>query len=197
MQLLSCILLASHSPRFLSCCNIFKSLTFTEIRKLCYVQIATVSVYGVWLFSSSILNCVPIARNWDKTVQGKCLPTTPLWLINATLNIATDIMIILLPMPVISSLRLPLKQKLWLCNSLCIWLPVWYSPYELCQQLTDLSEHRCSVCVVSVLRLNSLCLGSKTTDPTWDYVGVAIWSSVELNTAIICTCLPTLKPLVS
>jgi len=27
MQLLSCILLASHSPRFLSCCNIYESLT--------------------------------------------------------------------------------------------------------------------------------------------------------------------------
>ena len=86
----------------------------TNIRKLCYIQIVIVSVYGVWLFFSSIFNCVPIARNWDKTVQGKCLPTTPLWLTNAALNIATDIMIVLLPMPVISSLTLPLKQKFWL-----------------------------------------------------------------------------------
>ena len=61
-------------------------------------------------FFSPLLNCVPIARNWDKTVQGRCLPTTPLWLTNAALNIATD-MIILLPLPVIRSLRLPLKQK--------------------------------------------------------------------------------------
>lgn len=148
----------------------------TNIRKLCYIQIAIVSVYGVWLFFSSVLNCVPIARNWDKTVQGKCLPTTPLWLTNAALNILTDIMIVLLPMPVISSLMLPLKQKLWLTIVLAFGL---------------------LVCVVSFLRLNSLYLGSKTTDPTWDFVGVAIWTSVELNTAIICACLPTLKPLAS
>lgn len=148
----------------------------TKIRKLCYVQIVIVSVYGVWLFFSSILNCVPIARNWDKTVQGKCLPTTPLWLTNAALNIATDIIIVLLPMPVISSLTLPLKQKLWLAIVFAFGL---------------------LVCVVSILRLDSLYLGSKTTDPTWDFVGVAIWSSVELNTAVICTYLPTLKPLVS
>lgn len=60
-----------------------------------------------------------------------------------------------------------------------------------------MSEYRCSVCVVSFLRLNSLYLGSKTTDPTWDFVGVAIWTSIELNTAVICACLPTLKPLAS
>jgi hypothetical protein len=35
------------------------------------------------------------------------------------------------------------------------------------------------------------------TDPTWDNVGVAILSCIELNTAIICPCLPTLKPLIS
>lgn len=35
------------------------------------------------------------------------------------------------------------------------------------------------------------------TDPTWDNVGVAILSCIELNIAIICPCLPTLKPLIS
>lgn len=112
-------------------------------------------------FFSPLLNCVPIARNLDKIVQGRCLPTTPLWLTNDAL-----------PMPVIRSLRLPLKQKLWLAIVFAFGL---------------------LVCAVSIPRLNSLYLGSKTTDPAWDYIGVAIWSSVKLNTAIICTCLSTLN----
>jgi hypothetical protein len=46
---------------------------------------------------------------------------------------------------------------------------------------------------VSILRLQSLYVISKSTDVTWDNPLAAIWSSTELNTGIICSCLPTLK----
>jgi hypothetical protein len=36
-----------------------------------------------------------------------------------------------------------------------------------------------------------------STDPSWENTGAAIWSAVELNTAIICSCLPTLRPLLA
>ena len=52
----------------------------------------------------------------------------------------------------------------------------------------------CSVCLVSIFRtvwLSSL-LYSKNV--TWDYVLIANWSLAETNTAIVCACLPTLKP---
>jgi hypothetical protein len=32
-------------------------------------------------------------------------------------------------------------------------------------------------------------------DPPWDNVGAAMWSAIELNVAIICASLPTLRPL--
>jgi hypothetical protein len=37
----------------------------------------------------------------------------------------------------------------------------------------------------------------ESSDPSWENIGAAIWSVVELNTAIICSCLPTLRPLLS
>jgi hypothetical protein len=37
----------------------------------------------------------------------------------------------------------------------------------------------------------------ETEDPPWDNIGTAVWSIVELNTAIICSSLPTLRPLLS
>lgn len=37
----------------------------------------------------------------------------------------------------------------------------------------------------------------KSQDPPWDNVGAAIWSVIELNCAIICASLPTLRPLVA
>lgn len=37
----------------------------------------------------------------------------------------------------------------------------------------------------------------ESSDPSWDNVGAAIWSVIELNCAIICASLPTLRPLVA
>ena len=47
------------------------------------------------------------------------------------------------------------------------------------------------------MRLHSLYFATITIDPTYENVGVANWSSIELNTAIFCACLPTLRPLIA
>jgi len=47
-----------------------------------------------------------------------------------------------------------------------------------------------SVCIISIT-------AGKSTDPTWDNVGIATWSCVELNMAIVCPSLPVLKPLIA
>ena len=54
-----------------------------------------------------------------------------------------------------------------------------------------------SGCITSILRLHSLYVVSKTTDITYDNVGAATWSSVELNVGILCACLPTLRPILN
>ena len=53
-----------------------------------------------------------------------------------------------------------------------------------------------SVCIISILRIPSLLKASRSTDPTFDNCGIAIWSIVEVNAAIVGACLPTLKPLI-
>jgi hypothetical protein len=37
----------------------------------------------------------------------------------------------------------------------------------------------------------------ETSDPTWDNEAAATWSILELNMGIVCSCLPTLRPLVT
>ena len=34
-------------------------------------------------------------------------------------------------------------------------------------------------------------------DPTWDFATIAHWNSVEINIAIVCACLMTLKPFIA
>lgn len=88
----------------------------------------------------------------------------------------TDIATTVLPLPVLRTLQLPKRQKILLMLVFGLGF---------------------TTCIVSILRLHSLYVVSKTTDLTWDNPMPAIWSSTELNVAILCSCLPTLKGLIS
>jgi hypothetical protein len=52
-------------------------------------------------------------------------------------------------------------------------------------------------CVISILRLQSLLVFLHNTDISWHNPLAAIWSSLEVNIGILCSCLPTLKAMVS
>lgn len=62
--------------------------------------------------------------------------------------------------------------------------------------LNDILFMTHSACLISILRLYSLYVIADSPDVTWDNVEAATWSSGELNAAIICACLPTLKPII-
>jgi hypothetical protein len=54
-----------------------------------------------------------------------------------------------------------------------------------------------SVCIVSCIRLNSLVVLARHPDDTTFYVGPVIYlAALEMNIAIVCACIPTLRPLI-
>jgi hypothetical protein len=91
---------------------------------------------------------------------------------NAALNIMTDIAVAVLPLPVIKTLNLPKSQKLALMFVFCL------------GGIT---------CIISLMRLQSLYAVSVSEDISWDNPMAALWSNLEVNIGIICSCLPTLK----
>lgn len=56
-------------------------------------------------------HCRPTARYWDRTIPGTCIEGDP-YLVSAGLNVATDIVILLLPIWLAWPLRLPTRQKM-------------------------------------------------------------------------------------
>jgi len=56
-------------------------------------------------------HCQPTARYWDRTIPGTCIKGQP-YLASACLNVATDIIILLLPIWLAWPLRLPRRQKM-------------------------------------------------------------------------------------
>lgn len=83
-------------------------------KKICHYLLGFVVVNGIWLFLSSVVTCVPLAAFWDSDTEGRCMPRSAMWILNASINIATDIGIFILPMPMISTLILAMRQKLGL-----------------------------------------------------------------------------------
>lgn len=47
--------------------------------------------------------------------------------------------------------------------------------------------------VVSIIRLQALVTFGKSSNATWDNFPVSLWSTVEINVGIVCTCMPTLR----
>ncbi|RLL97719.1 hypothetical protein CFD26_107025 [Aspergillus turcosus] len=102
-----------------------------------------------------------------------CIPKGFLWFFNAAMNILTDLCVLVLPIPVLSHLRLPRRQKI---------------------RVIFIFATGGFACVTSMVRLNYLTRATHTTDYTKDNGPIAVRSQIELNIGILCSCLPPLQP---
>jgi hypothetical protein len=91
--------------------RIFIQKTF---RIICWAMLSIIVAYMIATTAAAIFQCTPIPRAWDKTIPGTCINITQNWFANAGFSIATDVIILLMPMPIIYSLNLQINQKLGL-----------------------------------------------------------------------------------
>ncbi|CAI7576473.1 unnamed protein product [Penicillium bialowiezense] len=154
----------------------FRVFPTQRMRVVCWIMISILGIYGTWAVMSAFLNCIPVAKFWDPSIPGSCLSKTALWFSNASMHIATDLAILIIPIPALLAVDLPRRQKFALMLMFAL---------------------GGFVCITSIVRLVSLKKISDSSDPTYDNVGAASWSAIECNTGIICACLPTLKPLIA
>lgn len=80
-------------------------------------------VIMMWAFSQLlvvIFSCTPVQKFWQTELEGQCMPNLPFWYINAAGNIATDLAILVLPLPVLAKLKLRRQQKYILLGIFCL-----------------------------------------------------------------------------
>jgi hypothetical protein len=77
----------------------------------CSTVMTLVILYTIWAVFGSIFACYPIESFWTRKPPFKCLDQYVMWFTNAAINIASDLAIIVLPIPVIRSLNLRRRQK--------------------------------------------------------------------------------------
>ena len=98
----------------------YRILAIQRMRTICVAAMVIIGCWGLSQILVQIFVCNPIEGAWDKSVEAKCIPNFPQWYINAGGNIITDIVILILPLPVIGKLNLERPQKWILLFIFCL-----------------------------------------------------------------------------
>ncbi|KAF9877491.1 hypothetical protein CkaCkLH20_05191 [Colletotrichum karsti] len=149
-------------------CNGFSKLSLLSL----YLQLSPQKKYraAVWLailFVSvttggvafvMIIRCTPIRKGFDVRIDGgSCIDADTLYMTNSVANIITDVMLFVLPMPMICSLRMGMGQKVGAMAMFAV------------GSMTIMT---------SVIKLVLLPQLLRSTDPSWDSAPANVWRHV-------------------
>ncbi|KAK6511776.1 hypothetical protein TWF481_000681 [Arthrobotrys musiformis] len=141
------------------------------------------TVYGVGIFVIAwsiafifayIFECPDPSIAWSLDFPRGCVNLPALYYSSASINIASDLIILLLPIPVLQKLQIDRRRKLALIAIFSVGF----------------------VAVAgSVARLWALWKYQHTVDVSYDAIFILLFSHIEITLAIMCACAPALKPL--
>lgn len=95
-------------------------LVAVKNQRLMILITAAINAWSLVLVFVAIFNCRPVSGFWKMDEGAVCIPTLPMWYVNAGGNIITDIIIFALPIPVVWKLQMPRSQRLSLSAVFCL-----------------------------------------------------------------------------
>ncbi|KAF3007415.1 hypothetical protein E8E13_002762 [Curvularia kusanoi] len=148
-----------------------------EVQRLLWGTVIFVVLWGFAFIITAIFQCQPINYfwlKWDGLHHGKCLDTNAIASSNAGISVVLDFWILGIPLWQLSGLKLHWKKKVAVALMFCLGT---------------------FVTVVSILRLQSLVHFAQSSNASWEFYNVSVWSTVEICVGIMCfsACLPTLR----
>ena len=97
--------------------------TKSSMRIAIYVTGTIVWAWAMSIILESFLLCHPVAFNWNPTLpEGGCGNRNAAFVVAGVLNMVTDFMVMLLPIPYIWKLQLPVGRKIGLSVAFSIGL---------------------------------------------------------------------------
>jgi hypothetical protein len=157
-------------------------------RRFVNCAIAFVCMYTLGTTLASIFQCQNPADSWStagylnqflpkgqkiKQHKVKCFDPAQLWLFSAAVNLLTDIIIMLLPIPALLSLRVPMTKRLALIAIFSIGI---------------------MAIVASSIRLWVMTLWAGSPNAAARFgTDLLLWGQVETNSGIICASIPFLR----
>ncbi|KAF4817812.1 Satratoxin biosynthesis SC1 cluster protein 4 [Colletotrichum siamense] len=147
---------------------------------------ATYGTMGYIIISTTVLlfmqifQCIPFEFNWvgwrGDYGPHHCLDINTLAFVAGGLSISHDIIIILLPLPLLYKLNMSRRKKagIFFMFGLGVF-----------------------ILITSCVRLQYIVLFTRSLNPTWDFTDPLIWSGVEVSVSMIVVCLPAVRTLLN
>ncbi|CAG8976535.1 hypothetical protein HYALB_00011012 [Hymenoscyphus albidus] len=165
-------------PKFCILCLYHRVFKPKPYRHAIYFIAAFLTAHWLAHFILQLSVCTPFEKQWHPWVKGHCLNSfkSYIWLVLP--SIAADMMIIILPLPMIWKLQTSIGQKLGLTA-------------------TFLAG---SIGIITAITRFAIFLGAlshdaDTIDISWVGIDVILWASIEPGVYLIAACLPSLRPL--
>lgn len=167
-------------------------ITQRVLRVASWIVLVIVNVSGIVLTFMNIFQCNPIKASFSLYQgQTKCIPLLTEFVCSAPVNIVTDLAILALPIPVLTGMRLPQRQKYILVFTFSLGIFVTIVDvvriYYLQQAISTVPTTPSS---------DPSAIFGDSPDFAWNASLSLMWSAVEVNVGMICACIPTLKPLI-
>ena len=148
-----------------------------RITWICVYAFIVVFAAELAFMMGTILQCWPVNAAWDRSIKDRaCTNTTAFWFSNAIWNITSDVILILLPVPVVKKLNITRTKKIGLACMFSIGL---------------------IVIVTAILRFTTLHSAAMKAsyDPLSGSLTSTTWTTAEAALAIICANIPMLRQL--
>lgn len=124
-------------------------------------------------FWTQLFGCQPIAKYWKPETPGHCILTLKADYGYGSLNFITDLLIFILPLPMVWRLQLSRRDKIGVSVIFMIGSVNW---------------------AVAIVRFVYAVRDLTAPDRPWIAAETFLWSIIEVNTGLICACVPVLKP---
>ena len=156
-----------------------------------------VAVMTWWLAGtlSTIVSCIPARRLWvGPSAGGYCFNFNIFWMAMGAVELVIDTVILVLPVGMVLGLQLSRRQKIllggiFLLGGLCVSLS---SPLSCFAPKSLSLTYLGSVIITGALRV---VYGYKPGSQNVAFSKAELWSIIHVGIAIVCACLPTLRPL--
>ncbi|KAJ4396037.1 hypothetical protein N0V93_000253 [Gnomoniopsis smithogilvyi] len=163
------------------------------LRVASWVVLGIVNIAGIVLTLLNIFQCRPVQAAFSlDSGHTQCIPLLTEFICSAPVNIVTDLAILALPIPVLTGMRLPKRQKYILVFTFSLGVFVTIVDvvriYYLQQAITTMPSTATSSDPSAIF--------GDSPDFAWNASLSLMWSAVEVNVGMICACIPTLKPLI-
>lgn len=162
-----------------------------------WICLAVVNIAGAALTFLNIFQCRPVSAGWifPTPQTAKCTDIVTLYLSSAPVNIVTDLALLILPIPILTGLRLPKKQKIILIVTFSAGIFIAVVDVVRIAYLQSAALDRLTVVNTDTDNGGQTQRIVESTDFPW-YASLSfMWSAIEVNVGIICACVPSLKPL--